>query len=313
MHLVITLCTRQRPDLFFNCLRSILAAPRPDGLEVSVVVVENEATPSLQEQVERFAAEAAIPIHYASEPELGIPFARNRCVEMALELGADWIAFIDDDEELSEAWFEVADREMRTNSATVITGPYDKVLPAPWPTWLGDSSKKEAERISGEVITTAATNNTLARRHVFTADGLGLRFDESLRFTGGSDVELFWRVTTAGEEVVWIKDLRVFEHWPAKRLTMKWHLNRTYRVSIGQTKMQMDREGFWKAFWDRLAKTVGLILDAAVYVVLGGVVYVADRGRGRRYLFRSLKKLYQSAAIIAAFAGHTVHPYRSVD
>ena len=90
-----------------RCLASVLPQLEASPLNTSLVVVENGERSACRDDVlrlrERFTA---VRIEYELEPELGIPFARNKAVETALNLDADWIVFIDDDEEARADWFE---------------------------------------------------------------------------------------------------------------------------------------------------------------------------------------------------------------
>jgi len=72
----------------------------PDWAEVVLCVVDNDAEGSGREVVEAFEAEAVgrMGVRYVVEARRGIPMARNRAVEVALEAGAEAVVFVDDDE-----------------------------------------------------------------------------------------------------------------------------------------------------------------------------------------------------------------------
>ena len=107
-----------------RCLASLVPETGQDGADVAVVVVENDPKPHQKNLVEGFKAQ--IDIHYGQEAEPGIPFARNRGVEIALGLGADWIIFIDDDEEAEPGWLAAfIAAAARVEAAEVLGGPVD--------------------------------------------------------------------------------------------------------------------------------------------------------------------------------------------
>jgi succinoglycan biosynthesis protein ExoM len=54
--------------------------------------------------VARFCATAPFPVYYVHEPICGIARARNAALDKATELGADWIAMLDDDEVADPRW-----------------------------------------------------------------------------------------------------------------------------------------------------------------------------------------------------------------
>ena len=91
-------CTIQRPEMLAKCLRSLAAQKNLDGLDFKILVVDNDATPSSAHVVKAVSSSCPFPIHYYHEPKRGIPMARNRVLESASAIGADWLAFLDDDQ-----------------------------------------------------------------------------------------------------------------------------------------------------------------------------------------------------------------------
>ncbi len=79
MRLLVTICTRNRPKLLEVCLRSVTASTVPAGVECAIAVIENNHEITCAAQVERIARETGWNIFAVLEPELGLPFARNRC------------------------------------------------------------------------------------------------------------------------------------------------------------------------------------------------------------------------------------------
>src|SRR5436190_17703176 len=99
MRVAIAVCTAARPKMLRACLDSIISQDPPPDSEIDVLVIDNNKTPDARPVTESVAAAHPYVIRYVHEPEPGIPLARNRAVHESLALGADWIAFIDDDEE----------------------------------------------------------------------------------------------------------------------------------------------------------------------------------------------------------------------
>src|SRR5215467_6939392 len=62
------------------------------------VVVENNATLTVQALVQAFARSVRKPVYVDCEQQIGIPFARNRVLEIAYREEADLLAFTDDDQ-----------------------------------------------------------------------------------------------------------------------------------------------------------------------------------------------------------------------
>src|SRR5438309_10345348 len=90
--------TFHRPAGLARLLAGLDGLEDPAGARFFVLIVDNDPEGSGRVVVEEAQRTSRHPIVYEIEPERGIPFARNRGVERAAELGADFIAFIDDDE-----------------------------------------------------------------------------------------------------------------------------------------------------------------------------------------------------------------------
>lgn len=174
------------------------------------MIVENNVQPQSRGVVDDvFLRYGDVEHYYQCEPEMGIPFARNRSIEMCLANHADWMAFIDDDEVLSDGWIDAMFRAANSLEADALTGPVLSVLPIDPPVWW---EKPRADtRPHGESLDTAATNNTLIDCRWLRTGGPALRFDTSLRFTGGSDTEFFYRLTDLGGKLKWVADAIVTE------------------------------------------------------------------------------------------------------
>lgn len=307
LRISILICTRRRPAGLLDCLRSLDRATKPAALALSAVVVENEEAPTdLAERVAQ--AGFTMPTRHVREPRLGIPMARNRSLDDAMRDEPDWVLFLDDDEEVDEDYFQGLATAMEAHTADVITGPVLMDLAGPRPTWMPvDKPHRWSE---GEVLPSAATGNTLAAARLFTADGLALRFDENLAFTGGSDVELFQRAVAAGAVIRWSTAFPAREIWGPERLRMRWHLRRKYRESSVGLMIEDDP-----------ARRRGMILRRALrgpfealgYGLVALVMLPVSRARSSRYAYRALAKLWEAAAIVGALTGWIQQPYRQVD
>ena len=90
--------------MFKALLKELAKQKIPSGTEVTFIFVENDADVSIAKTVDEFK-EALIVNGMANpkicvepEPRLGISFARNRMLEIALYFELDFLAVIDDDD-----------------------------------------------------------------------------------------------------------------------------------------------------------------------------------------------------------------------
>lgn len=304
MKLVVTICTRARPEGLRACLASLRAMDSVPGVALEVVVVENEPAPR---HAHLHAPGAPLPLIHAHEPRLGIPMARNRAVAEALARGADWIGFIDDDETVRPDWLAAMCAAIARREAEVIVGEVVPVY-APAPDWLGPPRPDRTP--DGQVMPGAATNNTVAARRLF--DGMDLRFDETIGFGGGSDTELFRRAAARGVVIRWTAHAKVDEVWPPVRLTMGWHRRRAFSVRENEARWRVAREGS-RAALPILAECGRGWLAGAGLFALGAVARPLAPRRGGRWLHRGGKKLAEATGAFSGLRGRQAQLYRQVD
>jgi glycosyltransferase involved in cell wall biosynthesis len=235
----IATITRRRPKMVGNLLASWASLAMPAGCDCFFAIVENDDKPGFVPPAGiRNRHGEDIELVYRCETEQGIPIARNRAVEIALERGADVLLFIDDDEVAAEDWLVKLVEAYRAGDASLIGGPVRAIPPDESLSWrqqvvfsgvkdrLLRSEKRSARRVqngSAQAIT-IVTNNWLADMRLFRRHGLS--FDRRLRFSGGSDAKLSSDVKALGLKVGWVPDAVVFETTPTDRLTLSYQYRR---------------------------------------------------------------------------------------
>lgn len=310
--LVVTICSRARPDRLRACLTSLFAQQVPVGAALTVVVVENNATPDYTVLMAGISRTA--PQHwklvFAHEPRLGIPQARNRCLELALAENPDWIAFLDDDETVEENWLQNMILAMHELDCDVLQGPVRYVYPD-LPSWL--VVKSRTNRARGARLRTAYTNNVFMKSSIANPTGLGLRFDEGMRFTGGSDSDYFFRAVDRGATIGWVNDAYVREIVTPTRLTARWQLTRAMRVAANASTIYTKRRGAVSA-WRRYApKALVRIVWGAILIVVGALCLPVASAKSKRLLFAGGKRCASGAGSLTGLCGASPQPYRHVD
>lgn len=307
----VTICTRERPQMLARCLASVLPQLQHSQRNTSLVVIENGGEPTCRDAVlamrKRFPA---VRIEYELERELGIPFARNRAVEVALQIGANWIVFIDDDEEAHTDWFDKLTSAIGEWDADVYHGKVTLIYPDRHPEWMRMKSFNAG--VSGTVLDTAATNNTMARARLFSEDGFGLRFDTRLRFTGGEDVELFHRAAKAGATIRWIGDAVVFERIPEQRLSADWLCKRTRSQAASAAMVVIRGHSFRTAARIIAVRCARLMLELVFHAAMATITFVAP-GMYSKHHFKVQDKISKIAGYLDPMSGVFLDPYRSVE
>ncbi|RYE73748.1 MAG: glycosyltransferase [Oxalobacteraceae bacterium] len=161
-------------------------------------------------------------------PAANICIARNACLDQA---DADFIAFVDDDEVVSEGWLLALLGKAQASGAAAVLGPVRAVYADDAPGWMvrGDFHSTLPVFVGG-VIRTGYTCNVLIR---WVEPFRSLRFNPALGRSGGEDTDFFYALTAQGGVIDFAPDALVEEPVPASRATMAWLIQR--RLRFGQT------------------------------------------------------------------------------
>ena len=99
--IAVGVITQRRPQQFAALLAKLAEQDTPAGTELHFIFVENDHTISVRQSVDHFKSTlgpAGRNVHLELEPEIGIPFARNRVLDISTRLNMDWLALVDDDD-----------------------------------------------------------------------------------------------------------------------------------------------------------------------------------------------------------------------
>jgi glycosyltransferase involved in cell wall biosynthesis len=221
--LSIAICTKDRAWSLEECLGSItpLQFPNEGGApEFEVLVVDNAPSGSSTKDL----VKSLRAVNYILEPRPGLDFARNAAVRHTT---GDFIAFLDDDVTVDQAWFQGLANALHENpDAGAITGP---VMPMELATWAqvlfedrgGFSHGFGTVRYTQHTIANithpcnagmfGAGCNMVFRRELLLRSGL---FDEALDtgapLPGGGDVDIFYRVLRANTPLIYEGTMAVY-------------------------------------------------------------------------------------------------------
>lgn len=219
---VVAVLTYRRPAELAVLLPELSrqASGRP---AIRVLVIDNDPAASGEAVV---AAANDPAVRYVHEPRPGIAAARNRALDEAASY--DLLIFIDDDEWPNPTWLQsLLEVHDRTSSAAVV-GPVISEYAAEPDPWIKAGRFFDRRRLpSGTQIEVAATNNLLLDLRQVRA--FGLRFDEALGLSGGSDTLFTRELHHRGGMLVWCDEAIVVDKVPIERLTRRWVLLRALR------------------------------------------------------------------------------------
>ncbi|HTO27236.1 MAG TPA: glycosyltransferase family 2 protein [Devosia sp.] len=222
----ISICTYRRAFLA-KTLESI-AQIDPGGHAVRVIIADNDVDPSARDLVDAMREQVPFPIIYLHAPASNICIARNACLDQA---DADYLAFIDDDEVVTQGWLVALVGRAEKTGAAAVLGPVAAIYGADAPAWMieGDFHSTRPVFVGG-TIRTGYTCNVLIG---WTAPYQALRFDIALGKSGGEDTDFFYRLTSLGGTIAYAEDALVEEPVPSDRASMAWLVRR--RLRFGQT------------------------------------------------------------------------------
>ncbi len=265
-------------------LESFAAMQPPGEGSVTFLIVDNAPDAPVREQVEAFAERTGIDVRYVLEPEAGIPFARNRALDAAEAIGADFVAFVDDDEYVAPDWLVRLAAHQRRVGAHLVGGPVrlapdqasgflDRVVERGVRRRYERKEEKNArrQREGRDGGVTIITNNWLG--DLAWMRSVGLRFDIALRYSGGSDTALYHKAKSLGAKTAWAPDAVVYETVPADRMSVGYQ----YRRARDQAATS-----FWrKSAADRRSAPVNIATAGGKVIAGGFLVLISPLTAGR--------------------------------
>lgn len=238
----LCICTVERGPFLGECLAAVGAMDRDRvaGHEIRLVIVVNGPDRTALDRVQSMVAATGLTATVVSEPERGIPFARNRAVRTAIARGAEAIAFIDDDDIPDPEWLgELLAVASRTGADLVLgrwRPPADLDLPR---VLQGVRFFKEPDPDATNRYGLPAwggTYNVLIRTSLIErlSDAEGQLFDPAFATTGGSDTDLFVRAARAGASVRAAPRSTVVRRWEPARISLRGVIRRAFRLGVTQ-------------------------------------------------------------------------------
>ena len=313
--IVVAVATRNRPVMLQKCLESFLSMEVPFGITVDYLIVENNEALTMKSIVDRFASQLAYPhsVELLHEPELGIPFARNRALDAAAARQSRWLIFVDDDETVDHQWLSKLILGAETNSYDLAGGPVSPTLPE------GEVSPKQQSiyeqyvldanrRLVARNKSVAAgrndridleTNNWIGR--VSSLQQAGLRFDECMRHTGGTDTDLSRRASKLGLKLGWIPEAMVYEVMPHDRLTLGYIYQRSRSQTLAKYYIRYRKHGR-----RNIVRPIAMALQKAI---VGSARLTVGVLAGTRMQVKGARTLGVAAGYIQGVLGNSSYFY----
>lgn len=227
----VILPTFNRATLLPKTLDSLMNAKRPQGLGITVYVVDNNSKDNTAEVVQGYQRRFPVSLRYVLETEQGSSPALNAGIRAGT---GDLIGMINDDEEVDIHWFEVIHEFFSNSSFDFAGGPYQPNWGAEKPDWIskesggivgwvdaGDVRREYGDGFGGMLM----GGNAIIRRNVLDQVGL---YDVTLGRTDKGlgcyeDEHMYRRLIAGGFKGMYLPELIIYHFIPPERMTREYH------------------------------------------------------------------------------------------
>ncbi|MDG4665376.1 glycosyltransferase [Mycobacterium sp. 236(2023)] len=295
---LIAIATYLRPTGLQRLLDSLEVAIASAGLDVDVLIVDNDAEGSARS----IAAAHGLGPTYVVEPEPGISAARNRALD---HFGDSYrgIVFVDDDEWVSPTWLTTLTEYAVQTQADVVVGPVVSVFLEPAPEWVQRGGFFQGRsQVTGDHLRYAPTNNTLLVRDTWVRVG-SPRFDPAFSTTGGEDTDLFHGIRKSGAAILFCAEAQVYEEVPTDRQSLGWVRRRAMREGANETRVLRKHRD------SELLAALARGVRSGVYGILFLAVGLATR---RGVQARPYFSLFYACGQFAALFNYQVEGYTRI-
>lgn len=227
----VVLPTFNRADLLPKTLESLRSALRPEGLGVTLWVVDNNSKDNTEQVVRSYLGQFPFPIHYLQEKKQGYSASLNAGIRAGK---GDLVGMINDDEEVDAEWFRAIHSFFVESSFDFAGGPYAPKWGAPKPEWItkqfggivgwvdgGTERQEYGAGYSGILM----GGNAVVRRSAFDRVGL---YDTALGRTDKGlasceDQDMYDRLLAHGLRGMYLPEMVIHHYVPAERMTREYH------------------------------------------------------------------------------------------
>ncbi len=275
---VVVACnTFLRPEFLKKCLDGVSKLRIPEGIDIKVLVVDNDKDASALVVVDSVKTDFPFEIFYFVEEKRGLSNARNRLLKEAINLGATHIAVLDDDDIPDENWvFELIDLYKTQDNAYIISGPEFCCFDGEFPSFLTNNNIfiKKTTKQKGEIRKVCSTHNAFFPVDIMTKNEIW--FNPDFVFMGGEDGDFFFRASEVGYTIVANPDAIVREINDKNRVNLKWILHRSFYNGYSGSYLKYRESGnvFKRLFYIfKVLMVVVLDMFFVPFSIIGGLTF----------------------------------------
>jgi glycosyltransferase involved in cell wall biosynthesis len=238
MKIALCICTYQRPQLLERLLNSLhdiqLGELAPDA--VRIMVIDNYPDGRARAICERLARTLPGGLDFFEESRKGVAYARNTVIDVALKQGADFVAFLDDDDLPHPDWLLRLFEKQKETQADIVGSVFPPVVNPEWPAWLAqsplfDQPKQGSQTSKYGVAKNIGIGSTLISCKLLARmQDIGPLFSDEFGSIGCEDADFFARATKNGAVICQTSKAIVRRDYEQERLTVVGLLRDAYRI-----------------------------------------------------------------------------------
>lgn len=260
----VCIATYKRKHLLRNLLKSIFNQNLPNGVEMQIVVVDNDKDKSAKDVIKEFPANDKIRIEYYSQPLKNISLTRNVAVKNSR---GDFLLFVDDDETADPNLVKEHLNAMEKFNADGVFGRVIPKFPSITPGWIKRNNyfnKKSSP--TGKPAISLATSNCFIKSSLLKIKPLP--FDPKYGLTGGEDTHLFHGLRKEGANFVSCREAIVNDIIPEERIRIKWLIKKSYQTGNTATRRMIELAEY------KFLKRIFLLFKAIIFLVISFLFFL---------------------------------------
>lgn len=286
--------TFKRTILLKKLLESINGQLLPAGIDIEIIVVDNDSERTSEAAVKEFSSQnCQYQCKYFSQPEKNISLTRNLAVK---ESSGDFILFIDDDNFATPTLIKEHLDTLQKYNADLVIGEVQPYFHDLTPKWLKDPSFYYSPM--DETGTDARhlwASNTLIKASVINkfSDPFDIRFGIS----GGEDTFFFSKLRKEGYKLINSREAVSIEFIPPERTTHKYLFKRFFKGGNAFVLRRVEQNKS-----TRLLIYLEQFFKASVQIIFYGLLFIPLLFSKKQRL-KCLLKIYANLGKLVALNG----------
>ncbi|WP_214754761.1 glycosyltransferase [Exiguobacterium sp. s16] len=259
-----------------------LEIPQDFQGEILIIVVDNDIAKSAASIIYE---ESKFKVQYYNESLKGLSNVRNKVILESIKEKCDYLAFIDDDEEIVDnRWLINYLNCINLYNADVVAGPVITTYSNVKKNWILNSGIYDRKRFkTGSEISYAGAGNLFLKTDIFSVLKYPF-FDNKFNNTGGEDTDFFFRLKKMNMKVIWCDEALVSEQLIEERTKIVYLLKRALNGGIIYTQCKMKYSDI------KFLTAATIVIDSTIKIILYGLLMLLKPKKIPLYFLRIISQ-----------------------